>query len=171
MGWGQYQLIFVFSRLASNKPRRHWQVDETRWNFETLTGKLMATSHSIPGFSEFLLSHSHAVYYSPSQWCSVGYVIHNVRFPNLKQISYGVMGIALRFISTWHRVTDSFLRPSLKLFSGINFQIVHNCDKKCRLIVVFQILDIIILKLLPPLVCSSPNRFFYDQMCNVLIFN
>ena len=64
-----------------------------------LTGKLMATSLSIPGFGEFLLSHSHAVYYSPSQWCSVGHVIHNVRFPNLKQISYGVMGIALRFIT------------------------------------------------------------------------
>ena len=27
------------------------------------------------------------------------------------------------------RVTGSVLRPSLKLFSGINFQIVHNCDK------------------------------------------
>ena len=34
--------------------------------------------------------------------------------------------------------------PSLKLFSGINFKIVHNCDRKCRLIVVFQILNIII---------------------------
>ena len=78
-------------------------------------------SHSIPGFGEFLLSDSHAVYYSPNQWCSVGYVIHNVRFPNLKQISYGVM--ALRFMS------GSVLRPSLKLFSGINFQIVHNCEK------------------------------------------
>ena len=89
------------------------------------------TSHSIPGFGEFLLSHSHALYYSPSQWCSVGYVIHNVRFPNLKQISYGVTGMALRFISAWHRVTGSVLRPrpSLKRFSGINFQIVHNCDK------------------------------------------
>ena len=110
------------------KPRRHWQVVETRWNFETLTGILMA-SHSIPGFGEFLLSHSHAMYYSPNQWCSVGYVIHNVRFPNLKQISYGVM--ALRFMSAWHphRVTGSVLRPSLKLFSGINFEIVHNCDK------------------------------------------
>ena len=53
--------------------------------------------HSIPGFGEFLLSHSHAVYYSPNQWCSVGYVIHNVRFPNLKQISYGVMRMGLRF--------------------------------------------------------------------------
>ena len=31
----------------------------------TLTGMLMATSHSFPGFGEFLLSHSHAIYYSP----------------------------------------------------------------------------------------------------------
>ena len=52
-------------------------------------------SHSIPGFGEFLLSHSHAMYYSPNQWCSVGYVIHNVRFPNLKQISYGGHGSAI----------------------------------------------------------------------------
>ena len=72
--------------------------DIDKWSklAETLTGILMA-SHSIPGFGEFLLSHSHAMYYSPNQWCSVGYVIHNVRFPNLKQISYGVM--ALRFMS------------------------------------------------------------------------
>ena len=65
----------------------------------TPTGMLMATSLSIPGFGEFLLSHSHAVYYSPSQWCSVGYVIDNLVFPNLKQISYGDMGMAHRFIS------------------------------------------------------------------------
>ena len=35
--------------------------------------------------------------YSPSQWCSVGCVTHNLRLPNLKDLSYGVM--ALRFIS------------------------------------------------------------------------
>ena len=27
-----------------------------------------------------------AMYYSPSQWCSVGYVIHNLKLPNLKHI-------------------------------------------------------------------------------------
>ena len=52
----------------------------------TLTGMLMATSHSVPRFGEFLLSHSHAMYYSPGQWCSVGYVIHNFRLPNLKHM-------------------------------------------------------------------------------------
>ena len=60
--------------------------------------------------------------------------------------TYGVVGMALRFISAWHRVTGSFLRPSLKLFSGINFQI--NCPQLWQnwsLIVVFQILDILIL--------------------------
>ena len=77
-------------------------------------------SHSIPGFGEFLLSHSHAVYYSPNQWCSVGYVIHNVRFPNLKQISYWVMTAI--YVSVTPTQSD-------RLFSGINFQIVHNCDK------------------------------------------
>ena len=39
-----------------------------------------------PGIRQFLLSHSHAMYYSPSQWCSVGYVIHNLKLPNLKHI-------------------------------------------------------------------------------------
>ena len=50
-----------------------------------------------PGIRCVLLSHSHAMYYSPSQWCSVGYVIHNWKLPNFKHISYEVM--ALRFIS------------------------------------------------------------------------
>ena len=27
-----------------------------------------------------------AMYYSPGQWCSVGHVIHNLGFPNLKHI-------------------------------------------------------------------------------------
>ena len=39
-----------------------------------------------PGIRQFLLSHSHVMYYSPSQWCSVGYVIHNLKLPNLKHI-------------------------------------------------------------------------------------
>ena len=52
----------------------------------TLTCVLMATSHSVPGFGEFLLSHSHATYYSSGQWCSVGYDIHNLRLPDLKHI-------------------------------------------------------------------------------------
>ena len=30
-----------------------------------------------PGIRQFLFSHSHAMYYSPGQWCRVGYVIHN----------------------------------------------------------------------------------------------
>ena len=36
-------LGFALGRNAetSNKPRRHWQVVETRWNFETLTGILI----------------------------------------------------------------------------------------------------------------------------------
>ena len=55
----------------------------------TLTGQLIAISHSVPGFGEFLLSHSYAMYYSPSQWCSVGYVIHNLKLPKLKHIIWG----------------------------------------------------------------------------------
>ena len=85
-------------------------------------------SHSIPGLGEFLLSHSHAVYYSPNQWCSVGYVIHNVRFPNLKQISYGVMIYVSLTPTQSDRVTGSVLRPSfciIDIVSIININRTH----------------------------------------------
>ena len=93
----------------------------------------MATTHSVPGFGNSLYL-SPAMYYSPGQWCSVGCDIHNLRLPNFKHL----WGHCTPIISAWHIVTDSVLRPSIKLFSGMNFQIVHNCDRKCRLIVFFS---------------------------------
>ena len=60
----------------------------SRWWFSDTVTDRSVDGHLAfgPGIRQFLLSHSHAMYYSPSQWSSVGYVIHNLKLPNLKHI-------------------------------------------------------------------------------------
>ena len=84
-----------------------------------------------PGFRQFLLSHSRAMYYSPSQWSNVGYVIHNLKLPNLKHIISHIWGhgspIDLSLTQSDRLGPSPMLK--VKTVSGINFQIVHECEK------------------------------------------